>query len=110
MNPPDEPASPPQFDPRYRQMKPNKMWPEEIRFLIRGYVAAQKELLPPCPVCGSKKRGRWTMLCPFVAYDIGGVNRFVVTPHEPELAPLTLICGEHGLWPTAAIHAALAPS
>ena len=96
------PLDPPPYDP-WRQMKPNKMWPEEIRLLIRGYVAAPGEKLAPCLVCGSKKRGRWTMLCPFVAHTL---QQFTTVP-SAELPPLTLVCNDHPLAPAEAIGKAL---
>jgi hypothetical protein len=107
-------VGPPRPVPRgdWRQMKPNPQWPDEIRYLIRGYVAAKGEKLPPCPVCGSKKRGRWTMLCPFRAYTF---STFVVKPattaEDPltpiVFAPLTLVCSDHPINPTDPIMEAL---
>jgi hypothetical protein len=87
----------------WRQMKPNDLFPEEVRALIRGYVAAKGEKLDPCPVCGSKRRGRWTMLCPFQAHTFG----LATVQPAGEFAPLTLVCNEHPIGPTEAIAQAL---
>lgn len=93
MSQPDPPPAP---VGDYRMCKPNKMWPDEIRYLIRFYVAAKGEKLAPCPVCKSRKRGRWTMLCPFHAHTLG---QFVVQKFETTFAPLTLVCSEHPISP-----------
>ena len=87
----------------FRQAKPNHMFPPELTALIRFYVAAKGEKLDPCPGCGKKSRGRWTMLCPFTAKDMG---QFAMTDLG-EFAPLTLVCSDHPVAPTEAIQAAL---
>lgn len=87
----------------FRQCKPNPLWPDEIRYLIRFYVAAKGERLDPCPVCGKRKRGRWTMLCPFQAFTMG---QFAAQP-AGEFAPLTLVCSDHPISPTHPIQNAL---
>lgn len=88
----------------WRQPKPNKMWPEEVRALIRFYVAAKGEKFAPCPTCGKKRRGRWTMLCPFKSFTLG---RFAVQEGGTHDA-LTLVCSEHPIAPTKPIQDALA--
>jgi hypothetical protein len=87
----------------FRQPKPSKAWPEEVRSLIRFYVAAKGERLDPCPACGAKKRGRWTMLCPFASHGFGVTTLKKLGEH----APLTLVCSDHPISPTEAIRAAL---
>lgn len=87
----------------FRECKPNPMWPEQVRYLIRFYVAAKGEKLDPCPVCGSRKRGRWTMLCPFRAFTLG---QFAMQPGGT-FEPLTLVCSDHPINPTDAIMQAL---
>src|SRR5262245_20610419 len=87
----------------FRQPKPNPLFPPEIQALLRFYVAGKGEKLDPCPVCGSKRRGRWTMLCPFEAFTFA---QFVVMP-AGEYPPLTLVCSEHPVHPTRAILRAL---
>jgi hypothetical protein len=76
---------------------------DEVRFLMRGYVKAKGEKLPPCPLCGKKSRARWTMLCPFRAHDFGchEVQKGIV------LEPLTLVCSDYLISPTAEICKAL---
>lgn len=88
----------------FRKAKPNKMFPVEIRYLIRFYVAAKGEQLPACAACNKKRRARWTMLCPFVAKEFGA---FTLTDLG-EFLPLTLVCSDHPIGPTQAIVEALA--
>ena len=88
---------------RFCRMKPNEAWPPEITYLIRGYLRARGEKLPPCPACGKKTRKRWTMLCPFRAFTLG---QFVVEP-AGTFEPLTLVCDEHPINPTDEIMKAL---
>jgi hypothetical protein len=87
----------------YREMRPNKMFPPQITALIRAYVAAKGEQFGPCPVCGKKKRGRWTMLCPFRAYNLGQFKVIMAG----EYPPLTLVCCDHPINPSKAIMAAM---
>ncbi len=101
VDPDATPPEPPRGE--FRQAKPSNSWPEEIRYLLRFYVAAKGEKLPPCPVCQSRKRGRWTMLCPFSAKTFGPFTLIEGGEH----APLTLVCSEHPISPTAAIMKAL---
>jgi hypothetical protein len=100
---PETPEQPPERKGYYCQVKPNRLWPEEIRALIRGYVAAKGEKLPPCPACGTRRRGRWTMLSPFRAYTLG---QFAVQ-EAGTFEPLTLVCSEHPIMATKAILEAL---
>lgn len=90
-----QPSSPPLYPGDWRMPRPNPQWPDEIRYLIRFYVAAKGETLDPCPVCGSRKRGRWTMLCPFIPHTL---EPFTTRPHG-ERPPLTLVCSEHPIAP-----------
>jgi hypothetical protein len=103
----DTPAEPAQAEPKgqFRQAKPNPQFPPEITYLLRFYVAAKGEKLPPCPVCNKKTRGRWTMLCPFRAFTMG---TFKVEP-AGEFAPLTLVCSDHFINPAQPIMEALDP-
>lgn len=87
----------------WRDAKPNKMFPPEVTALIRFYIRAKGEKIPPCPVCGDRRRTRWTMLCPFESFTLG---TFVVEKFG-EHAPLTLVCSEHPIAPTKAIQEAL---
>lgn len=88
---------------RFRPAKDHPMFPPEFTALIRFYVAAKGEKLDPCPACGSRRRGRWTMLCPFTAHTFGAF----ALREAGEFPPLTLICSDHPMSPTDAIKAAL---
>ena len=92
-----ETAAPPVGE--FREVRPNKMWPPQVQYLIRVYIAAKGETLPPCPACGKKRRGRWTMLCPFSSF---GFTSFTVVKLKDH-APLELVCGDHPLQPAQAI-------
>src|ERR1700678_3038416 len=83
----------------WRQAEPNKLWPEEVRALIRFYVAAKGEKLTPCPTCGKKTRGRWTMLCPFESFTLGMFQVEKAGTHDA----LTLVCSDHPIAPTKLI-------
>ncbi len=93
---------PPPYHP-WRQMKPNKMFSEEIRYLVRSYVPDKSAKLPPCPACGKRSRGRWTMLCPFRVKEF---DTFALTDLG-EFPPLALVCSAHLIAPTDPIAAAL---
>jgi hypothetical protein len=87
------------------QAKPNKSWPEEMRALIRFYVAAKGEKRAPCAVCGRRKRGAyWTMLCPFESFTMASFTVNKCGTHEP----LTLVCDDHPIAPIKAVLEALA--
>lgn len=87
----------------FAEVKPNPLWQPQIQYLIRIYVAAKGEALAPCPVCGSKRRGRWTMLCPFRSFTLG---RFAVQ-HAGDHPALELVCSAHPLQPAPAIMGAM---
>lgn len=87
----------------FRQAKPHPMFPPEIAALIRFYVAAKGEKFEPCPACGKKTRGRWTMLCPF---EVKGMGAFALTDLG-EFPPLAIVCSDHPITPTKPILEAL---
>lgn len=89
----------------WRLPKPNPAFPDEITALIRFWVAAKGEKLEPCPVCSKRRRGRWTMLCPFQSFTFG---QFAVEK-AGEHAPLTLVCSEHPINPTPSLMEAIFP-
>ena len=68
--------------------------------MLRSYVAAVGETPDPCPVCGSRRRGRWTMLRPSVAFEL---DQFAARRFGQEFAPLALVSYDHPIWPTEAI-------
>jgi hypothetical protein len=100
---PDDTKTPETPKGEFREARPNPQWPEQLRALIRFYVKAQGEKLAPCPVCGSRKPGRWTMLCPFRAYTLGAFKVVEAGTFDP----LTLVCSDHPINPTEAIMDAL---
>jgi hypothetical protein len=99
----DVPAPDPAPKGEFREAKPNPAFPPQITALIRFYVAAKGEVLEPCPLCGKRSRGRWTMLCPFTAHEFGA---FAITAGVA-FTPLTLVCSAHPIMPTKPILEAL---
>jgi hypothetical protein len=94
-------GSPPRGE--FRPAKDHPGFPPEIAQLLRFYVRARGEKLPPCPACGRRPAGRWTMLCPFRAY---GLDSFALEDLGPQPA-LALVCRDHPINPTPEILAAL---
>lgn len=67
-----------------------------IRFIVRPKGAEKRD---PCPLCGKRRGGEWTMTVPFAAVGFGpGVSM----PKSELLAPFTGVCRSHPLAPDAA--------
>lgn len=75
------------------EAKPNKMFTEDMRQLIR-FLHYTKAVA--CAECGKKKKRHWTMLCSFQATSMGA---FVLTRSGKVHRPLTPVCGAHPLAP-----------
>jgi len=73
------------------EAKPNKMFTEDqqraVRFLRYNRWIA-------CAECGKKRKVMWTLLCEFVAHNMGP---FTLRQSGKVHAPLTPVCGEHPL-------------
>lgn len=72
------------------EAKPNKMFTEEQRSWVR-FLRYSRSV--PCAECGKRRRIHWTMLCSFIAKNMG---QFVLTGETVRM-PLTPVCSEHPL-------------
>jgi hypothetical protein len=77
-----------------REAKPNKMFSEQQRAMVR-FLLYNKPVV--CAECGKKAKVMWTMLCQFKAGDMK--RSFVVLQMGASRAPLTPVCDEHPLSP-----------
>jgi len=77
------------------EAKPNRMFSEDMRQLIRFLRYNQPV---PCQACGKKARIHWAFLAEFDAIDFGR-SQFVATSFGKAFAPLTPVCQDHPLQP-----------
>jgi hypothetical protein len=77
------------------EAKPNPMFTEEQRAAIR-FLRYNRTV--PCAECGKRRKGMWTMLCAFRAYDFYASVVVLQTPEKTH-APLTPVCSDHPLGP-----------
>jgi hypothetical protein len=73
------------------EAKPNKLFSEEQRQLIR-FLRYNKPVA--CAECGKKTKKMWTMLCTFTAKQWG---QFALTDSGKAHPPLTAVCEDHPL-------------
>ncbi|MCJ7482613.1 MAG: hypothetical protein MUO31_06580 [Thermodesulfovibrionales bacterium] len=75
-----------------REAKPNKLFTEEQRELVRFLVYNKKV---HCRRCNRKVKIMWTMLCEFYAMNMGQHSM----DKGEKYMPLTPVCSEHPLKP-----------
>lgn len=76
------------------EAKPNPMFTEEERAIVRFLRYSRKV---KCPICEGRAKIHWTMLCEFRALTLNE-NSFV--PEKSDvLPPLTNVCNKHPLEP-----------
>jgi hypothetical protein len=78
------------------EAKPNKMFTEEQRQLVR-FLRYNQTI--PCVECGKRRRIMWTMFCTFRAMNFDS-HRFNLEKSTTKIhAPLAPVCGAHPLAP-----------
>lgn len=87
--------APPILYVEIREAKPNKMFSEQQRAMVRFLLYNQKVA---CAACGKKAKTMWTMLCQFKAVDFEN-SIMVAKDFEASFAPLAPVCGDHPLHP-----------
>ncbi len=77
-----------------REAKPNKMFTEEMRRLVRFLRYSQ---VVECAECGKRSKSHWTMLASFKAMDMKGSFGVLRSATGKVHMPLTPVCGIHPL-------------
>ncbi len=75
------------------EAKPNKMFTEDQRQSVR-FLRYSRYV--PCAECGKKGRLMWTMLCTFIAHNLGS---FALAQSGKRHPPLTPVCSAHPMGP-----------
>ena len=76
-----------------REAKPNTLFSEEQRQMVRFLVYNRKV---KCAACGKKKKVMWTQLCSFTAGDLEA-SQFALKVYPQIFDPLTPVCDDHPL-------------
>ena len=75
-----------------REARPNKMFSEEQRALVR-FLRFSSAV--PCAECGRRSKTHWTMLCEFKANTMA---QFSIIPGK-RLWPMAPVCTKHPMAP-----------
>ena len=85
-------ATGPAFLVQVREAKPNKMFREQERALVRFLRYSHAV---PCAECGRKSKTHWTMICEFQAQTM---TQFAMVPGK-RLLPMAPVCRAHPMAP-----------
>ena len=92
------PAEPEPLMVALYEARPNKLFTEDQRALVRFFRYSQAV---PCAECGRRRRLHWTMLLSFEATTMPNRASFTLVPGKRAHLPLTPVCSNHLMVPAA---------